>query len=48
MIYIRKSIKKIEDGKLSPPTHPPGNEKQKSDLKKADYQLKIEDSNFVH
>ena len=28
------------------PTHP--GIKKKSDLKKADYQFKIEDSNFVH
>ena len=31
---------------LHPPTHP--DNKKKSDFKKADYQLKIEDSNFVH
>ena len=31
---------------LHPPTHP--DNKKKSDFKKADYQLKIEDPNFVH
>ena len=35
---------------LHPPTHQPTHpdNKKKSDFKKADYQCKIEDSNFVH
>ena len=41
------NLRKIEDGKLSPPTHPPPGNKKKSNVKKVDYQLKIEDSNFV-
>ena len=44
------NLKKIEDGKLSPSTHPstqPDNKKN-PDFKKADYQCKIKDSNFVH
>ena len=43
------NLRKIEDGKLSPSTNPPTRIiKKKSDFKKADYQSKIEDSNFVH
>ena len=43
------NLRKIEDGKLSPSTNPPTRIiKKKSDFKKADYQFKIEDSNFVH